>query len=240
MLARPFRRIIRPFHSSCGDGHYYIDDSDYCDSIITLCRAYHLIQDDLATLFNYIEPSRKNGETYSHRTFELLLRACTEVEASCKGILAANGYSKSGQWNIVDYHKVEQCSRLSAYEVQLRVSDDDTWSSRPFAQWETSHSLVWYSAYNDVKHHRNQEFEQASLNNVLNAISGLLVLLFSQFHTKCFTRFADSAMYRQSIDGWLWQESVLFAIKPPEWPEDDQYQFVWSGPDKVFDSFSFK
>ena len=45
------------------------------------------------------------------------------------------------------------------------------WAKRPLA------SPVWWTANNNVKHHRGQNFSEANLKNVLNAIAGLLLLL---------------------------------------------------------------
>ena len=48
---------------------------------------------DLNEIFDFVEPSNDNTSVYSHRIYELLLRAATEFESNCKGILKANGYT---------------------------------------------------------------------------------------------------------------------------------------------------
>jgi hypothetical protein len=99
-LSRPFHRIIRPF----SDGEYihgvkndevYILSDKYAPDKSTLVRAYSIIERDLIELFNYVEPCDDNLKTYSHRTYELLLRASMEFETNCKSVLIANGYAKS-------------------------------------------------------------------------------------------------------------------------------------------------
>jgi hypothetical protein len=149
-LSKPFRRIIRPFT----DGDYihgdddeqiYILSNDYASDRSMFIRAYNLIERDVLRLFEYIEPCDANLATYSHRTYELLIRASTEFETNCKGILYDNGYIKptGGNLNIMDYYKIDKASRLSEYRVTL-----DTWFPRgqvfePFKDWIADHSLAW-------------------------------------------------------------------------------------------------
>lgn len=89
----------------------YLSDNSFADqnemnSLVTTAR---LIIRDLYEVFNYVEPDDANSSVFSHRLYELLLRACTEFEANCKGILEANGYVKpgGGNLNIQDYFKIE-------------------------------------------------------------------------------------------------------------------------------------
>lgn len=47
---------------------------------MTVHRDYHgykLIEDDLLSICEFIEPTDANKETYSHRIYELFLRVCT-------------------------------------------------------------------------------------------------------------------------------------------------------------------
>jgi hypothetical protein len=98
-LAKPYFRIWREGENTVFDDEMwcpYISDPRYCQERTSLCRAYKMLERDLEHLFEYIEPCDANNSTYSHRTFELMLRASTEFEANCKGILLANGYSSAG------------------------------------------------------------------------------------------------------------------------------------------------
>lgn len=97
-VKRPFRRTCRQFidNSYANDGKSaYITHEKYAKSPEHYIRAFLLIQKDLHTLFDYIEPSDKNLKTYSYRIHELLLRTCVEIEANCKAILLENGYVKN-------------------------------------------------------------------------------------------------------------------------------------------------
>src|SRR5689334_2470696 len=89
-VTEPYFGICRPQQ----DGAYmrrldnfYALDSRYCSNRVHLVQAYILLERDLLELFDYVEPADSNLATYSHRLYELLLRACTEVETNATGIL---------------------------------------------------------------------------------------------------------------------------------------------------------
>jgi hypothetical protein len=85
----------------------YIRHHSYADEPSNYVRAFLLIQKDLQTIFEYIEPSDQNLDAYSFRTYELLLRTCTEIETNLKAILRANTYSPPARnWTIIDYAKI--------------------------------------------------------------------------------------------------------------------------------------
>ncbi len=236
MIDKPYRRIIRPFTLSTENGYSaagtsndsYLTDGDYADGRVNLIRAYNTIERDLVRLFEYVEPANANLSTYSHRLYELLLRASTEFETNCTGILGANGYTKAGNWNISDYHKLNGSSRLSDYELRISIWHDGPKLLQPFHEWSAGISLTWYQDYNAVKHDRSTQFQLANLENVLLAVSSVFASLFSQFYIQSFRAYPSVGMY-QFDDGWFSHENSIFAIKPPQtWTSDQCYNFDWS------------
>jgi|SRR5271165_4559042 len=119
-----------------------------------------------------VHPEGDNLKTFGHDIRNLLILACTEVEAQWKNILIKNSYPRVHHANIRDdYVKLLHAMKLDAYEVEL------TWypwigSVAPFADWATSGSLAWYSDYNKVKHDRMGSFEKATLRNAMKAVTG--------------------------------------------------------------------
>jgi hypothetical protein len=77
-LKKPYFRIARGISYDNEDDLFipYVLHTRYCQERSSLCRAYKILQKDLETLFEYIEPCDANNKTYSHRTFELTLRGC--------------------------------------------------------------------------------------------------------------------------------------------------------------------
>jgi hypothetical protein len=218
------------------DGSYaYAIESDYtrhplyAKSPEHYVRAFELIQKDMQTLFDYIEPADGNLSSYSFRTHELLLRVCVEVESNCKAILVENGYTKSGDWwNMKDYQKINASHRLSAYRSRFPIWTGEKSVRTPFAAWDKGLPLPWYESYNRIKHDRHLEFEDATIENLTEAFCGLYVLLSAQFHINTFTardwllgvESPDEEM-QTGIGDYLW---IKF---PTDWPEDERYDFDW-------------
>lgn len=172
---KPYYRVYRPrLHRE--EFEDYMDGYERDELFLpkaerkSMLMAARLIIDDFEQLFEFIEPHSSNERVFSHRIYELLLRTCTEIESCCRGILSANGIAAN---NMNDYRKIEQSSYLSGYTVHYTNWLPSDFVSKPFEAWATGGPLPWYQAYNDVKHNRSQSFPSASLNNLLEAISGL-------------------------------------------------------------------
>ncbi len=188
-INRPYKRTCRQFtDNSYADGGKwrYLLKKDFADSPEQYVRAFLLIQKDLQTLFDYIEPSDVNLDCYSYRIHELLLRTCVEVEANCKAILIENGYRKKGDLNMDDYKKINKSHRLSSYEIKLPIWYGEKNMRKPFENWKKGKALPWYKAYNETKHDRKDKFKQASFNNLIDSVCGLVALLSAQFWQEDF------------------------------------------------------
>jgi hypothetical protein len=146
--------------------------------------AFQLLSRDFERAGEYIELTDLNNKTYSHRLYELLLRACTEFESICKDVLNAKQYvlpSNRKEPNIEDYRTLEstldKSCIMSEIEVGIHMWKPKPLYTKPFLPWATAERLPWYGAYNSVKHNRNANFSEASLENVRSAIAGLFMLL---------------------------------------------------------------
>jgi hypothetical protein len=244
-VLRPFRRTARQF----SDGPYweegrsrYIDHPLFAEAREHYIRAFLLIQKDLQTLFDYVEPSDRNLQCHSFRIHELLLRACVEVEANCKAILRENGYP-SGEWKMRDYRKLDASHRLSSYRVRLPVWRGVQSERRPFAAWAAGGALPWYSAYNSTKHDRHEAFDQATFQQLTDAACGLVALLTAQFlHHESPGKEASKSgqghyeVFISAIGGYF---EVKMAF---DWPQEERYLFNWNELATLadpFDSFDY-
>lgn len=164
----------------------YLQTDDMRESI----RMYELLEQDVLNLFEYIEPTLGSLEVYSLRIYELFLRICTEVESNFKLVLKANGYQNGISLNMTDYKKLNCAMGLDKYALGVNVGRlSDKFELKPFEQWSIpTGGLPWYQDYNAVKHNRYDDFEKASLKNLLLALSGLYVILYAQFGDKMIER----------------------------------------------------
>lgn len=192
-------------------------------------RAFLILLKDLQELFDYIEPADKNLACYSYRIHALLLRACVEVEANCKAILRENGYSRSGDWNMGDYKKIEKTHLLSAYEVKVPNWNGTRATRSPFSGWASKGgALPWYQAYNTTKHDRHSQFDEATFEHLIDACCGLLVLLSAQFETNDFSPGNTHLALEGSGDGMESGIGGYFRVRfPTNWPNDLRYDFDW-------------
>jgi hypothetical protein len=206
----------------------YVTDPRYAEDRIDLVRAYHLLEKDLYTIFDFVEPTDQNLSCYSHQLYALLLRASTEFETNARAVLKANGYSKPGSLNIEDYFKVNAASRLNEYEVTIPVWRGSYAKLKPLDAWSRGHRLPWYQSYNAAKHDRFGNFSSASLENSIQAVAGVFCILFSQFNYLSFDPNHSPSMYDISDSGVWSHDACKLAIEPPKsWTSADQYDFDW-------------
>ncbi len=199
----------------------------------SLITATRMILRDVNSLYDYIEPSDDNLGVYSHRIYELLLRTATEFEANCKGILKANGYPKSeNEWCVKDYFKISKAARLNEYSLTF-----ERWETvhefRPFNAWNPSRRepLTWYDAYNEVKHDRYGNFKKARLEYLMNALAGLICIMHAQYGEGMshvgFQEYGTTDINEGTV------VTPMFTIKAPQFPDEEQYGFVWDNIEKA-------
>ncbi|MEK7512440.1 MAG: hypothetical protein AAB575_05525 [Patescibacteria group bacterium] len=222
-LDRPYYRIARNVFNSG-----FILDKRYASDRFSLVRAYHLIEDDLKRIIEFIEPADINENVFSHRLYELFLRCSTEFETNCKLILRYNGYENT-DLTIIDYYKINKATKLSEYEIKINVWHDEVKIIKPFSDWSKGHTLEWYQDYNMVKHDRSKNFNKANFKNVVTAASCVLGVLCAQFDEYAFSLFHDEEITSQSDeDGFMFGANSLLNIKPfDRWEETEKYNFSW-------------
>lgn len=185
-------------------------------------QSFEILKRDLQHIFEFIEPCTDNYSTYSQRTFELLLRACTEIETNCKQILRVNSHPVNNS-NILRFADLDGPMKLSEYIVCCPAIDFPDFSPfRSFVHTDRNQrSPSWYRAYNEAKHDRANSFSSAHLKNVIESIGAVYVIL--------------SAQYGYHFDGGLGAVNGISAGSPkyfslrshPSWSVDESYQFDW-------------
>jgi hypothetical protein len=210
----------------------YILHPSYANAPFNYVRPYLLLKNDLLSLFNFVEADDSNLSCYSLRIHEMLIRTCIEIEANFRAILIENGYSKSANMNVSDYRLLNRTHRLSEYEIRYPNWRGERATRQPFAAWAQKKPLCWYQAYNRSKHDRNQNFKDANLENLTEAMAGLAILLSSQFSTYSFEPGANALAlsgYEDIPDGFEVALDNYFGVKfPTSWTDSERYEFNWS------------
>jgi hypothetical protein len=143
-----------------------------------------LLIERLNELLLFVEPAPATLATHSHKARELLLLACTEVEAHWQYFLRRSGVTPAGRgFTTNDFVRLSHPLFLPDYEIALpRYSAIPP--VRPFFGWSPTaptQSLPWYQAYNDTKHDRTANFQAASLSNCIMSVAANLVLFAVRF-----------------------------------------------------------
>lgn len=182
--------------------------------------AYAILRADLNLLFEYVEPDMVNLSTYSHRTYELLLRICTEIESNFKIIFTKNRVALGTEKNIIRYSDLDGPMKLSTVEISCLKSSHLTY--RPFEAFANSkrenRSPFWYKEFNIVKHDRAQNFSNASLKNVILALGALYVLLDAQFGNGY--GFTNDVQHRNFVPH---PDEIFTLTRTPIWQPEEQY-----------------
>jgi hypothetical protein len=181
--------------------------------------AFILLVGDFLRVCEFIEPTDAHLQVYSHRLYEIPLRACTEFESLCREILMAHGLRKQGNLNITDYVEIAPLLDLRRQTSIALFWRPEPVSMMPFEQWAPeSTGLSWYRGYNAVKHNRNAEFPQANLVNVRTALSAVFIILAR-------LDFLESLNSRFVAPGGMWQgtaryRDIPFALQYEFYPTD--------------------
>jgi hypothetical protein len=176
----------------------------------------HAFIEGLDQICRVIHPDEANLRCYGHATRNILILACTEVEAHWKTILGANGYKSAkpnSRLDTNDYVHLLDAMRLNEYVVNLNYYP---WLPMvtPFTHWRTdcpTTSLPWYDAYNKVKHDREGHFDTATLECALTAVAGCFVMLCAQYGW-------DFALQDKAGERAFFQ-----LIRAPNWPVGERY-----------------
>lgn len=163
-------------------------------------QSLRLLIDKLDELFLFIEPSESCMNAYSHKTRELLILACTEVENTWASYMSLANYTNpSGRFSTRDYVKLLDKLHLRDYQFKLK-SYKELSAFRPFKDWNDlspTVSLQWYDAYNKTKHDRTNNFSVATLRNCINAVVANLVMHCVRFSP--IPMFEDHNMFSSMV-----------------------------------------
>jgi hypothetical protein len=109
-MARPSDHDVHESPGSCpganGDAH----------AIAMALGQLNVLARQLADICQTVHPAQETLDTYGHAIRNLLILACTEVEAHWRGILVANGIKKH-RHTTVDYVQLLGAMKLDEYSV---------------------------------------------------------------------------------------------------------------------------
>lgn len=170
------------------------------------------LENDMETLARYVELHPDNWKVYSIELAHLLFAASSEVDAIAK-VLCKQIDAQAPARDINDYRTLisghfpdflTTVVHVPRYGLELR----------PWTNWANDKSPDWWRSYNNVKHERDSKFVEATLENSLNALAGLLVIAYHLYTQLEITR-TDATPDRRDVTRLLEPQSSLLRL-----PED--------------------
>jgi hypothetical protein len=149
------------------------------------------LEKSLENTSRFVEFDRNNEKVYSIELAHLLLASSSEVDVVAKGI--CNMLDSTKRPRTIDGYRAVIVPHL------LGFCDEHVFIPRygldftPWERWPKDLNPLWWKSYNNVKHQRNDHFQEANLKNVLNSMSGLLIMIFYFYKLK-FSQ-ADPAIF---------------------------------------------
>jgi hypothetical protein len=135
------------------------------------------IESDLAETARFVHFSPDNFETFSIEFSQIMMAACAEIDTVAKQ-LCARVDAAAPRGNIADYQATLTLKYPRFYENQVLIPAHGL-EMQPWRKWSppTPAAPPWWQAYNAVKHDRGAQFGQATLENALNAVAGLMIIV---------------------------------------------------------------
>lgn len=204
-------RLFIPFEESVPSLSFYkdfpiINNQEYA----SLLRQLEIILDDLDEVFKVVAPQKNQGSVFGHAIRNIIILACTEIDSMMHVILDRNKVKPTGKhFQMKDYYQLKAALRLDEYELKL-CRFDDLGTFTPFANWNGKNNPSWYDGYNKIKHNREKEFANASINHAINSIMAFAIVLIAQYG------------YRND----LWNEKIgkiIHVNQEPHWNLKDFY-----------------
>ncbi len=140
------------------------------------------LERDMEVMSRYIEFTEPNFSVYSIELAHLLFAAASEVDVVAK-LLCQMLEPASPRGNINEYKAILLRSIPGLPEAEIIVLRYGI-TFKPWWNWAGPSNPDWWRSYNDVKHERDANFNQATLKNSLNALGGLLILIYHYYARK--------------------------------------------------------
>ncbi len=136
------------------------------------------LEQDLEKVSRYIEFTNDNYNTYSLELAHLLLAASSEIDVVLKALCNQIKPSKN--------HRKMEDYRKTIKKILPDLGNEEVYIHRygltlnPLINLNNDKAPYWWDSYNNVKHRRDTNFNEANLEHTLNSIAalGLIVLYF--------------------------------------------------------------
>jgi hypothetical protein len=134
------------------------------------------LEEDVFKLSKWIEFSEDNFSCYSLEIAKLLMTVSSEVDVIAK--LVCKSINQNSTAESINKYQEEISEKFPTISKGHTSIPRHGIELTPWESWKNPKSPPdWWTATNKVKHHRSEHFKKATLINLLNAMSALLIML---------------------------------------------------------------
>jgi hypothetical protein len=177
-----------------------------------------------------------NEKAYSFRLASLILSIGAHIDSAFKEIIKFSEFqeklpdiSKNNRASIIDYYPIVLEYKLSKRKVMFKRLPEPE-AVMPFQNFlkidDKFETPSWWQAYNKIKHHFSDNFQQANLQNTRDALSGAFLL--NAIHTPAYIRLVRDRVIKPQRDG---TGAGVFSFKGG--PQLDENLKKWAKEDKL-------
>jgi hypothetical protein len=160
------------------------------------------IERDLAEVSRYVEFDLRNFKCFSIELAKILLSTGAETDVVCKQICRVIDPNSAAD----DIHKYRDQIKLAYPKIpQFTVTlPRFGLTLHPWDEWNKSNGIpFWWTGYNKVKHNRDSHYDRANLQNVLNAVAGLLAVVLYLYREQAELAELDPLPELLNVDEYL-------------------------------------
>ncbi|MEC5385190.1 hypothetical protein VVD49_05610 [Uliginosibacterium sp. H3] len=173
------------------------------------------IEDDVARLARYVEPTESNFACHSIELARVLFAAASEVDVVLKQL--CEKLDPNCRASSINTYRSVIFSTFPGLESYVVTVPRFGLTLTPWESWHEGSSPLWWTAYNKVKHRRHTHFEEACLKHALNGVAALFLVLL--------------LFYREeAMGGLLSPDPSLFCAGPPFFVD----RHVWGDQGKTY------
>ncbi|HKL20642.1 MAG TPA: hypothetical protein VJ904_02480 [Tichowtungia sp.] len=134
-----------------------------------------LLESDFAAAARHLVGTERNDTACSIEFAKQIVCICTECEALLKQI-SQSIFPKNNAANMGHYKRTLLGHYPDIHKAAVLLRPNQR-TLHPFEAWGDSGGRIdWWNAYQDIKYHRDSNFEKATLKNTLEALGALLIL----------------------------------------------------------------
>ncbi|HOG01000.1 MAG TPA: hypothetical protein PKW41_12900 [Clostridia bacterium] len=211
-MNQPYYRIWRP-----GAGTDFCLDRRNAKNILDLCAGYAEIENQLRRKLT----KRTNAIDAPDRALLRLHKQCIfEVQQNTFDICRANSVKVNPRMARDDLQFLIKHLKLSDFSVCVKLYDE-AHTLIPFCPESLDE---WYLEGLHVLFNRSVDYTHVTLYNCLLSAAAVRILLFAQFGDVPDRLIEGNSKHAGS---GFYQRSSIFQIVPPDWSEEESYNFSW-------------